>query len=438
MKKKQDTRLWFLQELLLGVNNDRKTEWICGCPLCGDEKHLYLNSDSLLYQCKRCGESGNYLQLIAQLSTNLAEDIAKDELEELAKDRQLPIAAFKKLSIGFTGTFYTVPVRNADGEITNVLRYRPGGKLLGAPGCKMGLFGAQHLADSKRTAEPIYILEGSWDGLAFEWLRKKVKKPGIVTAVLGAGQLPVGFVDYFRDRNVYIVQDNDDAGSKGEVRITDRLTGVARSMKYFSWGESDPDGADIRDLIIEECSSRKAQKNKFQSIWSNIHKRFSEKSELQLADSDVDRPRCLDYFYAGKYFKAAKLVEVVMQEFDPILFTEGEFYHYSEQGLWAVVDSQKLKQFAAKELSFRARAGYVIETIKLLSFTVSIDSDNFQQTSSHINLLNGMLEVKCRKLKKHSPEFNSRIQLPYSYEAKAKCPRWRNFCDSFLLMTKAK
>lgn len=438
MKKTEDKRLWWLEELGLDVNNDRKIEWVCDCPFCDDEKHLYLNSRSLLYNCKICNESGNYEQLMARLAIKLAKELHNDELVALAEDRQLPKAAFKNYDIGCTEDYCTLPVRDVHGKINNVLRYRPGGKLLGAPGCKMGLFGAQHLADSKRTAEPIYILEGSWDALAFEWLRKKVKKPGIVTAVLGAGQLPVGFVDYFRDRNVYIVQDNDDAGSKGEVRITDRLTGVARSMKYFSWGESDPDRADIRDLIIEECSSRKVQKNKFRSMWSNIHKRFSEKPELQLAESDIDRPRCLDYFYAGKYFKAAKLVEVVTQKFDPIIFAEGEFYQYSEQGLWVVVDSQKLMQFAALELCFKARAGYVIETIKLLSFTVFIDSEKFQQTSSHINLLNGMLEVKSGKLKKHSPEFNSRIQLPYSYEAKAKCPRWRKFLRQIFADDKGK
>jgi len=42
-----------------------------------------------------------------------------------------------------------------------------------------------------------------------------------------------------------------------------------------------------------------------------------------------------------------------------------------------------------------------------------------------INLMNGLLDTKSRKLRPHSPKHLSTIQLPVSFNRKSRCPRWR-------------
>ncbi|MCE5340147.1 MAG: toprim domain-containing protein [Planctomycetaceae bacterium] len=252
METETQKKLWWLQEMGLEVLDNSSTEWTCVCPFCEDaHKHFYLNSNDILYDCKKCSAKGNYLTLMSKFASILAKDFDDKSLARLARDRKLPTEAFADYDFGWTGNFYTLPVRDAKRKINNILRYKIGGKLLSAPGCKMGLFGAQQLSNTHRKAEPVYIFEGPWDAIAFEWLRCKAKQQGIITAVMGAGNLPNEFLKFFQDCIIFIAQDNDQAGTNGENRIANKLIGIAKELKFFKWDKDEEQGKDIRDLIIE-------------------------------------------------------------------------------------------------------------------------------------------------------------------------------------------
>jgi putative DNA primase/helicase len=44
-----------------------------------------------------------------------------------------------------------------------------------------------------------------------------------------------------------------------------------------------------------------------------------------------------------------------------------------------------------------------------------------------INVLNGLLDVRTRKLRPHSHEFLSAVQLPVAFDPAARCPAWDKF-----------
>jgi putative DNA primase/helicase len=44
-----------------------------------------------------------------------------------------------------------------------------------------------------------------------------------------------------------------------------------------------------------------------------------------------------------------------------------------------------------------------------------------------VNVLNGLLDVKTRKLRPHSPEFLTAVQLPVMFDPAARCPAWDKF-----------
>lgn len=250
--KSEDTRLWWLQEMGLDFLGKSGDEVYCICPYCGrGKKHFSFNISKMVFHCFGCDASGSFFDLQEQLAVDLAEGLNEKELRKLSKDRRLPTDAFEGFDVGFTGRFYTFPVRDSEGRIHNVLRYKIGDKPKCAPACRMGLLGVQHLADKSRQNEPAYLVEGLGDVVAFEWLRKKAHKPGVVLGMLGAGLLPDNCIDLFRGREVFVAQDNDEAGARGEARIAAKLTNVASELRFYRWGEDDFLGKDMRDVTTD-------------------------------------------------------------------------------------------------------------------------------------------------------------------------------------------
>lgn len=244
-----EKQLAFLQEIGLHSSRSSGDELVCDCLWCGKEDHLHVNLAKGVYHCKCCGSSGRYFQLVDELASLLAEELTRPDLRRLSRDRNLPVPALRNMGIGYTRRNYTLPVRNRDGGLTDLRRYRLGGKWTSAPGAKTGLFRAELLGDSARAGEPVFLCEGEWDALALEHVRRRVKQPGIVVAVPGANTFKTKWADWLRGREVILAYDDDEAGGRGEQRATKLLSGRAKSLSYFRWRPDDADGMDLRDLI---------------------------------------------------------------------------------------------------------------------------------------------------------------------------------------------
>lgn len=236
------------------------------CPFCGKRGKFYVNESNGLWDCKVCGKSGNFLKFL-ELVAEMNEDvIAELELEALCKDRGLPAEAFAECNVGFNGEKYTFPVRGPNGTVEDVRLYKPGHKIMGSAGCQTGLWNADKLAASDPRS-PVYLCEGEWDGMAMQWLVRKLKKPGVVVAVPGANTFKRDWLKLFEERDVLVLYDNDEAGESGQLIAMERLTGVAKSIKYLHWPAIMPQGFDIRDLV----SRRAVTKNKPNATWEKIN-----------------------------------------------------------------------------------------------------------------------------------------------------------------------
>lgn len=239
----------FLEEMGLHISATTGDELVCDCVCCGKEEHLHVNLVKSVFHCKYCGESGRYPQLVDKFASLAAEEVTRSELRRLSRDRNLPVSALRNIGLGYTGRSYTLPVRNRDGGLTDLRRFRLGGKWTSAPGLKTGLYRAELLGDSERADEPVYVCEGEHDAIALEHVRRRVKQPGIVVAVPGANTFKTKWADWLRGRKVILAYDNDEAGGRGERRATRLLSGRAKSLLYFQWRPDDADGMDLRDLI---------------------------------------------------------------------------------------------------------------------------------------------------------------------------------------------
>lgn len=57
-----------LREILEVEKETRSGQYVCRCPFCGKESHMYVDKKTQLFDCKRCGTSGNIYKLLRYLN----------------------------------------------------------------------------------------------------------------------------------------------------------------------------------------------------------------------------------------------------------------------------------------------------------------------------------------------------------------------------------
>lgn len=233
------------------------------CPFCSKERHFYVNKVNKLWDCKRCGEKGNFFQFLELVAKRNEKEFDERAQKVLALDRGLPRSAFDHYGIGWDGKNYTIPIRNVDGRLTDLRIYRAGGRAQATSGASLGLLGAQALA----RAGPIYVCEGEWDTFAFRWLfRSRLGRDGVIVGVPGASVFKKEWVPWFQGRDVVALYDNDAAGELGHKILVEKLTNMARSIKVIQWPEGLPPGWDVRDHIKKFAIEEKRPKYAYKKI----------------------------------------------------------------------------------------------------------------------------------------------------------------------------
>lgn len=228
------------------------------CPACGDTKytHCYINQLTGLWDCKKCGNRGNFNQFrelygdagidLTELSgagakavatprtyrtldNVLADDmVAKlfglfpDHLKYLTEGRKLTEETIKHFRVGSNGDKISIPVYK-DGKLVNV-RYRrnpaekDGAKYTQERNCKAELFNGDIIENEK--PEEVFIVEGEFDAMML-W-QQGIKN--VVSTTLGAGYFPKDWVERLKDvKKFYICYDTDAEGEKGLAKVSGLL-----------------------------------------------------------------------------------------------------------------------------------------------------------------------------------------------------------------------
>ncbi len=253
------------------------------CPFCQKEGHFYANKETKLWDCKRCLVKGNFEDFLGHVAKACEENLSDDRLGELAANRKLPAAAFRGYGLGWNGDRYTVPVQSSKGRVVDIRLLRLGGKLLSTPTASTGLFNVRDLVDPGRVHSPVYICEGEWDAIAFRWMLGRLEKQGAVVGVPGAGSFKDVWVPLFQDREVVVLYDNDQAGVQGELRVTEKLTGTARRIRYLHWDPNLPEGADVRDIVAKIAVSE----GKPEEAWTFLQSGLRDKPRAQEVSDGV-------------------------------------------------------------------------------------------------------------------------------------------------------
>jgi len=251
-----------------GVYFDHESgnQHVGNCPFTGKENKFYVNKESLLWDSKVAGVSGNVNQFMHHIAEHYQKQITPEKLALLAKDRQLPMAAFADWGIGWNGLAYTLPVRDASGTVTDIRSYRLKGRMISTGGASVGLLNAPALF--RHPGVPVYLREGEWDGIAWEFLRRKNNVSAVVVAVPGAGTFKPGWIPWLSGRTIHTIYDNDAAGIAGDATVFKRLKTAVQRLTFCHWGDR-PEGFDVRDWVIEHI-----RLDLLRSGWTDLHTKF--------------------------------------------------------------------------------------------------------------------------------------------------------------------
>lgn len=223
------------------------------CPICGRENKFYVNTTTQQWQCKHalCGIEGNLYTYIAKMYEYTRDrmiDYDMDILwETLSADRGLPVEDLKEAGLVWDGVRWWFPVINHSQSYVNMRFYRIGSKVKNLTGCEVGLIGLHGLMTASSKAR-IWVVEGEWDYIALKILLREAGLDDVVLAVPGSGVFKEGWIHHFKDREVVLAYDNDEAGRKGKKRAFTKIKDVVSSVTHIDWPQALPNKFDIRDF----------------------------------------------------------------------------------------------------------------------------------------------------------------------------------------------
>lgn len=246
------------------------------CPFTGKENKFYVNKETLCWDSKTAGLSGNLRGFLEEINKQNIADLNTKILTRLAENRKLPVEAFDGYEFGYAGEGYTFPVRDEKGNLMDLRMYQLGKQILSTSGCAVWLFNVKAIVEAP-IEWPVYLCEGEWDTIAMAWLLKTLGIKAVAVGVPGANTFKREWVQYFKDREVHVCYDNDEAGEQGEVVVDNRLRGTHKSIDFLHWPINHPTGYDLRDFITSEAVAAKKPKKTLRLI-KEMAKKFTRKS----------------------------------------------------------------------------------------------------------------------------------------------------------------
>ena len=239
------------------VNPQRPLEQHQGdCPFCGKDK-FFVNPAKQLWDCKTCAIEGNHLTLLTRIHHGHYLATEEHQYQELAKQRK-GIQSETLVDAGFAydadNERWLVPYQNGSDFLNNLGAFYPdrGFKIFKTPGLQLKLY---RPFSPKSLSNKIIICEGEWDLLA---IAPYIPSDHCIVSVPGAMSFKPEFIPLFRNADVTLLYDKDDAGKAGIAKAIRLLNPVANSIKFLAWpddydftsaDDKQKSGTDLRDLV---------------------------------------------------------------------------------------------------------------------------------------------------------------------------------------------
>lgn len=162
--------------------------------------------------------------------------------DRLAEVKGWSRPTLERLRVGWDGERVTFPVRDATGELVNVIRYLPGGKpkTLGLRHRSRGLFPAPETIEGR-----VWLMEGEPDAVSGH----ELGLPAV--GVPGTNGWRPEWAERLRGRSVVVCFDCDEPGRKAALAVGKSLDGHAKTVRVVDLNGARSDGFDVTDALLE-------------------------------------------------------------------------------------------------------------------------------------------------------------------------------------------
>jgi len=128
------------------------------------------------------------------------------------------------------------------------------------------------------------------------------------------------------------------------------------------------------------------------------------------------------------------LVNDLLTEYYFATFVDTHEIMVYRHGIWTgrgqeVIERECQRRVPEKQMLTRYKVNEVIGHIQRSTYC---DRNMFNQEKWILNLENGLLDVRTKELKPHTPKFFCTIRIPLSYDPQADCPRIKQFLKEIL------
>lgn len=412
-------------------------------------------------------------ELDEALATAFHENLQPEHRTWLLERRGLTSETCDRWQLGFDGTRYIIPIRDADGVLRNLRCYNP----RATEGPKMTSWrrgtGAARLWPATYDAEPAamaWICAGEWDRLLAWQLGLEA-----YTNTAGEGTWDEAWNETFRDRDVVVAYDFDDAGRAGVALVARALRTVGARVMCVDWtrwepatAEDAPKGYDLTDAVVRDGLT-------VEQLTGLVVDAPAEVVVSEVRDVTVDealrRDPPMDRVPPGHgYGPGASLPPVALYtEFGNarrvvahfghvvryhasrgwLLYAAGRWYADTEDAVrhLALRSAQRILEevgptdddatrkrvwdWARTSLSSKNVNGTM--TLLRVQPEVAIQAEEpFDRDPWLLNCLNGTLDLRTGTLRPHDPADLMLKQVPVAYDPTATCPRWDAFVGDIL------
>ncbi|EFK06743.1 phage/plasmid primase, P4 family, C-terminal domain protein [delta proteobacterium NaphS2] len=127
-------------------------------------------------------------------------------------------------------------------------------------------------------------------------------------------------------------------------------------------------------------------------------------------------------------FIPAKMANYLESQLKPVIYEGNDFsrmfFRYHASGVWRSYPKDAIRKFVRRLLGDHAKPAWLDSSVDVLASQVFKMPEELEFNPMLLNIANGMLHVETMEIKPHSPDYNSRVQLPVSFRKDATCTRW--------------
>jgi hypothetical protein len=228
-------------------------------------------------------------------------------LKKMTDERGLNKKSIRDFQIGWDGSRFTIPIRDEDGKLVNIRRYKPNARshsdkmLSWGVGWGEGrLYGLDLLMDDD--VKDIVLTEGEMDKI----IGRQYDLP-TVTHTSGSAVFKPEWAKWFKGKRVFVAYDDDKAGDRGAMKVAQVLKGVAEGV-YRTRLSTGIDGGDLTDYFVKlggDTASFMVLLKESETLWETgeDHKVPTAGRPVSVEESqsvEYDEPLELTVMVAGK------------------------------------------------------------------------------------------------------------------------------------------